>query len=452
MSKYVIDDTTLTAIGDAVREKGETTESILVSELADQIKALPNKVMIESLEITENGTYEAPEGTDGYNPITVKIPWNFTFGSPTNPLYIKNGIFYMPGGAGLNSSNLLAQVDKALRALNIEPYWTFHVKPFNYGEDLMGFVCTTDISALNATVVYYPESTEDEEGNVTYGALTLVPELFYSNSKLKEFNGTITNWIPAAQSESCYYFASYNPYLKHLPKLINCDLYSYHGTTSSSYLMYWAFSNNYALREIPIEWSNILRMTTGTSLMWANSTRTKEQFQNNVSLESLEVPPFYAPGKTLSSAMTFNCAFPRLNSFVFVPLPNSKNFYYTGGVTVDTSTSGWGYYLGQTQGTLPSYYKTYTDITLDDEVYDEESYEKNKDNPNWYTTMVEYSRYNHDSAVETINSLYQIQSGYYATIQFDSAAGSKTDGGAIGDLTEEEIAVATDKGWTVTLV
>ena len=38
------------------------------------------------------------------------------------------------------------------------------------------------------------------------------------------------------------------------------------------------------------------------------------------------------------------------------------------------------------------------------------------------------------------------------TIKFRGEAGSATDGGAINTLTEEEIAVATAKGWTVTLV
>ena len=70
---------------------------------------------------------------------------------------------------------------------------------------------------------------------------------------------------------------------------------------------------------------------------------------------------------------------------------------------------------------------------------------------------VPYSRYNHDSAVETINSLpdtsgYLSANGGTNTIKFEGAAGSKTDGGAINTLTEEEIAVAAAKGWTVTLV
>lgn len=91
------------------------------------------------------------------------------------------------------------------------------------------------------------------------------------------------------------------------------------------------------------------------------------------------------------------------------------------------------------------------------EVTDDATYQALKDNPNWATSYPEYSRYNHDGAVETINSLpdcsaYQISSGRAAnTIKFKGDAGRKTDGGAINTLTEEEIAVAAAKGWTVTL-
>ena len=96
-------------------------------------------------------------------------------------------------------------------------------------------------------------------------------------------------------------------------------------------------------------------------------------------------------------------------------------------------------------------------ITADKQVTDDATYQALKDDPDWWTTDIAYSRYNHDSAVRTINSLpdtsaYLASAGGTNTIKFKGAAGSKTDGGAINTLTEEEIAVATAKGWTVTLV
>lgn len=95
-------------------------------------------------------------------------------------------------------------------------------------------------------------------------------------------------------------------------------------------------------------------------------------------------------------------------------------------------------------------------ITADKEVKDDATYQALKNDPDWWTQDIAYSRYNHDSAVRTINSLpdasaYIAANGGTNTIKFKGAAGSKTDGGAINTLTEAEIAVATAKGWTVAL-
>jgi hypothetical protein len=93
-------------------------------------------------------------------------------------------------------------------------------------------------------------------------------------------------------------------------------------------------------------------------------------------------------------------------------------------------------------------------ITADKEVRDDATYQALKNDPDWFATFPEWCRYNHDSAVETINSLpdtsaFLAAKGGTNTIKFIGNLGSKTDGGAINTLTEEEIAVATAKGWTV---
>lgn len=92
-------------------------------------------------------------------------------------------------------------------------------------------------------------------------------------------------------------------------------------------------------------------------------------------------------------------------------------------------------------------------ITADKEVKDDATYQALKNDEDWFTYNVNYSRYNHDSAVETINSLPNTAiTGGINTIKFKGVSGANTDGGAINTLTEEEIAVATAKGWTVSLV
>ena len=91
-------------------------------------------------------------------------------------------------------------------------------------------------------------------------------------------------------------------------------------------------------------------------------------------------------------------------------------------------------------------------LTTATQITDDASYQSLKNNPDNWTTLIQYSRYNHDSAVETINSLPDTSAYGTNTIKFKGASGSATDGGAINTLTEAEIAVAAAKGWTVTLV
>ena len=109
-------------------------------------------------------------------------------------------------------------------------------------------------------------------------------------------------------------------------------------------------------------------------------------------------------------------------------------------------------------------------ITQEKRVSDAETYAALKNDPDYYvynnatqtydgnevSVGLLYSRYNHTSAVETINSLpdcsaYCAETSNTNTIVFKKYSGALTDGGGINTLTAEEIAVATNKGWTVSL-
>ena len=134
-----------------------------------------------------------------------------------------------------------------------------------------------------------------------------------------------------------------------------------------------------------------------------------------------------------------------------------KNFTFEAGKTVnwknqtiDLTKVGYG---------LNDNYALSAGIPTSKKVYDDATYQALKDDPDWYVTSaaMAYSRYNHDSAVATINSLpdtsaYLAANGGTNTLKFKGESGSATDGGAINTLTEEEIAVATAKGWTVSFV
>lgn len=56
-----------------ILEKGGTTERpYTVAGLEQAIDTIPNAV-VQPLEVTENGTYTAPDGVDGYSPVAVNV-------------------------------------------------------------------------------------------------------------------------------------------------------------------------------------------------------------------------------------------------------------------------------------------------------------------------------------------------------------------------------------------
>ena len=114
-------------------------------------------------------------------------------------------------------------------------------------------------------------------------------------------------------------------------------------------------------------------------------------------------------------------------------------------------------YIGEREG---SYGNPHNAIPYNNRVEDIDSYNAHKDDYYYWAYAPEWSRYNHDRAVETINSLPDTLTGCRRvaslgadytpnnTIVFLGACGSGY-GKAISDLTEAEIAVATAKGWQV---
>ena len=141
----------------------------------------------------------------------------------------------------------------------------------------------------------------------------------------------------------------------------------------------------------------------------------------------------------------------RLKNFTFATNDDGTPIIVAWKSQTIDFTSATGY------GNKSNILKYNSGITADKEVKDDATYQALKNDPDWFTLDINYSRYNHDSAVATINSLPDT-SAYLATtsgtntIKFKGQSGALTDGGAINILTAEEIAVATARGWTVSLV
>ena len=208
------------------------------------------------------------------------------------------------------------------------------------------------------------------------------------------------------------------------------------------------FFGCYSLRSFPM---NLIK--SGNPYINYNSSYYYWDFYSCYVLDELiNLPIPYTKAKWTSNA--FYCAFvacSRLKNITFA-LNNGVPYTVTWKSQVIDLISYVGY--ADSKNDILDYN---SGITADKEVTDDASYQLLKNDPDWFTTNVSYSRYNHDSAVATINSLpdtsaYLATAGGTNTIKFRKYSGALTDGGGIETLTEEEIAVATAKGWSVTLV
>lgn len=211
-------------------------------------------------------------------------------------------------------------------------------------------------------------------------------------------------------------------------------------TSNRSYL----FSNCVSLRKSPKGLEYLLNSPTGYS-----SHLYYKLFDNCYFLEEIELPvkDIKLPTSALNSVCT-NCS--RLTHFKFQTNEDGSPKVITTWTNPQTlnlnlmGRAGQAYYI--TNNTK------YHGVGDEKKVYDDVSYQALKNDPDWWTNNTYYARYNHDSAVETINTLPDvIATGVAHTVLFTGDCGLYTDGGAIKTLTEEEIAVATNKGWTISI-
>lgn len=194
------------------------------------------------------------------------------------------------------------------------------------------------------------------------------------------------------------------------------------------------------LRKIPaeiIELTKLENISDGSNSIYVNG------FSYCYSLDEI-----IGLGAPIMSGMTYN----RFSN-TFIQCQHLKRLTFDPNQTVewkqqtiDLTYVGYGHTIGANYGFSQSKW-----------IRNDTTYQALKDDPDSWTDNINYARYNHDSAVETINSLpdtsaYLATAGGTNTIKFKGAQGAKTDGGAINTMTEEEIAVATAKGWTVSFV
>lgn len=235
--------------------------------------------------------------------------------------------------------------------------------------------------------------------------------------------------------------------LRYLPEIENLNLSGMQASATANFSS--MFSRCYSLRKIP---EKLLEQLYSRVITKNSNTQFYDMYRScDVLDEIVGMSPI--SGTLTSNAFSsysfyFNA---RAKNIMFkVPEDGTLCIAEWKNQTIDLSQSV-GWYNGRASNI--SFYNS--GITGDKEVTDDSSYQALKNDPDWFTIDVNYSRYNHDSAVNTINSLpdtstYLASAGGTNTIKFKGESGKLTDGGAINTLTEAEIAVATAKGWTVT--
>ena len=411
----------LSAIGVAIRAKTGKTDLLTLDQMPTEIASITSgggDPVINPLEVTANGTYTATD-CDGYSPITVNVPQDgaptdadLTFGGDCQYRFASSGWdwFINKYGNRITTENITSA--------NFMFNWSnVSIIPFdiNFSQDVSDN-STSKMFSSCSNLTSIPKLNNCKPGS-TDGC-------FSSCMRLRYLPDDIATWFDWS-------------YLDSLTS-------GWSGNRSS------LFYNCCSLRSIPMDF-----LAHGNPVASYNSSIYNNGFYNCYALdEILNLPNPHYNATWTKNAFSFTFDFcSRLKNLTFALNPETNAPYVVRwkNQTINLhNTIGYcssnGDIFGYNAG-----------ITSNKEVTDDATYQALKDDPDWFTTNIAYSRYNHNSAVATINSLpdtsaYITANGGTNTIQFLGNSGSLTDGGAINTLTAEEIAVATAKGWTVSLV
>lgn len=332
-------------------------------------------------------------------------------------------------------------------------------------------LCKDDTYFKGWLLSNYPNS-------LSSSGITSANSLFYTRTALIDIPFTLDFTYDSNDYFSISYLFSGCNSLKYLPPVTFSKTITLVNSASG------VFANCYVLREIPDDWTTFLVWLANHPMSFSSSIGNS-LFAGCYSLRNIPESILLAFGERKSNSNNYHI-YGRgfeddtgLDEIIGLGCNNmtltNNTFYLTfkncsrvKNITFATDNSvpfvrSWknqniDMSVNVGYGNSNSYYLSYdTGFTVDTWIKNDTSYTELKDNPNAWTTELAYSRYNHDSAVATINSLpdtsaYLAGAGGTNTIKFKGESGSATNGGAINTLTEEEIAVATAKGWTVTLV
>ena len=401
MPNVLVNDDSLKAIGNAIREKNGETTKYKPAEMAAAITAISG-------------------GSSGY------IPTN-------DDLTIQN----MPMTRLFSINNfkwLLEQYSNRLKFKKItDASYCFAGSTLtnlpNFNIELA--LNTTSFSSygigVNLTSFFDGSNLENINNNIF-----IIPDTYKPTSDKKKI--TVNRIF-----QNCYQLKNINDDFFNFCDINNCFM-------SGAEL----FGNCYRLKKIPTSYSVVINRNyyTTAGLTAFYYSPYSSLFSNCYCLNEItNLPVLQCPSAT---ANTMNNTFTHLECLRKFTFENNQNANWSN-TTIDLSTIG--YWSNGNSSTLQLLLAERNRKMINSE----ETYNTWKNDEEAFVVGEDRSFYNHTSAVETINSLpdtsaYLATAGGTNTIKFKGASGSATDGGAINTMTEEEIAVATAKGWTVSFV
>lgn len=474
--RYVVKEQSLKNLADQVRIKAGTPDTLY--DIDDMSAAISTLGMpeLEELNVTENGEYTPTKY--GYSRVTVDVQ------PPREEINITENGEYTPTSYGY--SKVTVDVQPTLEELTVTENGIYTPTEYGYSRVTVNcpvpppdeaFIITGDCERRFFGWDWFIEN---------YGNKIVTKDISNLADSFKNFRGKeipfvinikdcneLTTLFSGSKLEVCpkirgTFQTIRMPLLisgfgltrvRDLNDLFEPEMFDYIEQlkiTSSYYAQYSiTLVNCLSMRTIPTWWYK-LRLNKESTAPPTSSTIFNSAFNSCYVLDEVKDLQVWTCAKPFTSNMftdTFSYAH-RLKDITFetnngVPVvANWKN---------QTINLGPNYSVGYTLSSPNNIIGYNSGITADKEVKDDATYQALKNDPDWWTISSAYSRYNHDSAVRTINSLPDTSAclaanGGTNTIKFTAAAGSKTDGGAISSLTPEEIAVATAKGWSVVYV
>ena len=312
------------------------------------------------------------------------------------------------------------------------PFW------HDYINDSSVSVSSKDITDMEHFLhIYSPYTLLPFTINFAENARINMTKAFYSNSNLESLPNINWNGAYSLYMSNCFSSCLrvknidetfFNGADKSKFKDVNCkEMFAYMKSLRTISPEFLSYFKNF----------NVSSSNKDQSIYYA--------FKSNYSLDEIvALPVINSNGVKLLPNYSYGIYLFRIKNFIFeVQSDGSPIQTDWNGVVLDLSSVGtWGENM---QFEVYEYLANGVLITR-------QNYSTTYNNPDSYTLDGYCSRYNHDSAVNTINSLPDCSaSGGSNTVKFKGYSGTYSPGGAISKLTETEIAVATAKGWTVSI-